>query len=227
MACPVVPFGMENGRGFSYNINSGREIFRCGTKCIKIYIRDVSLEKSEILIDCIDPNLDPTDIFQSACVDTVSGNVRERVITNWCGKPGASTALPNGSVLTTIRCRCLDSSLIKTHAEGSISVRGKGQPDVNEAKNKTLDFISMLGLTLANEGVLTDYSLEPSPADWLSFSVGYSVWKTVASTTGNPLSETVNLNFNNMQKRRTTGITYYDDTNDTDFANIITYLLGL
>lgn len=227
MSCPVIPYGMENGRGFSYNINSGREVFRCGFSCVKIFITNVSLDKGEITIECFS-DLSVVDTLTQqlgACPDSISANARDRVMANWCGKRGASSGLPSGSVLTTLDCGCGSYSLIITHAEGSASIRGRGQPNLNNAKTMFPTIKTLLNIQLVDTGVLTGYDLTPSPADWLGFGIEYSTWKT-QSRIGTPQFENSSINFNNMQIRKTTGITHYDDTQDFDFANVVDVLMS-
>ncbi|MCX8074348.1 MAG: hypothetical protein N2749_02020, partial [Clostridia bacterium] len=162
MSCPAnIPFGMANGRGFNYNINSNREVFRCGFNCVKIFITNVSLDKGEITVECLS-DLSIVDTLTQqlgGCPDTISGNSRDRAMANWCGKNGANSGLPSGSVLTTLDCQCGSYSLIITHTEGSASVRGRGQANLNTAKTAFPMIKDILGLQLVDEGVLTGYDL--------------------------------------------------------------------
>lgn len=228
MSCPSnIPFGMENGRGFNYNFNSGREVFRCGFNCVKIFITNVSVDKGEIIIECFNDLSVVDNLTQqlNACPDTISGNARDRAMANWCGKRGANSGLPSGSVLTTLDCGCSSYSLIITHTEGGASVRGRGHPNLNNARNLFPQIQTILNLQLVNEGVLTGFDLSPSPTEWLSFGLEYSSWKA-QSKVGLPQFENSSLNFNNMQLRRTIGITHYDDTQDFDFPDVVDILLS-
>lgn len=100
MACPVINYGIPEEGATEYNVNSGREIFRCGLSCIKLYITNVSVEKSRVKYVC--GNVNDADIGNFGCLESFTINYRDRDLANWIAKNNANSGLPNGYVITRI-----------------------------------------------------------------------------------------------------------------------------
>jgi len=232
-SCPAIRYGVPEGGAPEYNVNSGRELFRCGTQCTKLFIVNVSVEKSIINFGCMGIDDAGTEQF---CLQSVNGTAREQAVVNWQGKDGASAALPNGYVINRA-VACAGSEVVCTHVEGNLSIRAMINVedltvDVSEEmKNLALAKIGSCGEGStqldALEWVFSDMNTNVSPTDWQSASVTFQGFGPTDSACDRPKTTRANFNWQNGRYECSTGQIKYDDTPTPEYlATVIQTLLA-
>ena len=232
MACPVIKYGIPEEGAYTYATNSGRELFRCGTSCVKMYITNVSVEKSLVKYVC--GNVNDADIGTFGCMESFTVNYRDRVLENWIAKDNVDSSLPNGYVITRVgACKDLQG-VIYLYTEGRLSARMRINienltPDNADAvKEKVLEKLQNIS-TIQNKSleldwIFNDLNVDVNPTDWQRGSVsylGFGVKESQEATTYR-----INFNYNNGRGEEAHGVVIYDDTPTPQYlANIIRDLI--
>ena len=220
-SCPKVDYGIGSGGAYEYNINSGRELFRCGSGCVKIFIVNVTCEKTLVKVNACG-NLKAGD--QDYCIQNVNGNARKNFVVNWEAKNGANSGWDNGSVLNKVASCNNTPAKIFTHIEANMSARcyintskidSKKDTIVNQAKQ-------MLGSPFSNysDWIMNDVGITVSPNDWQSATLSFLDFEMSENKLS---SDGYRASFNNMNGMSETGTTtiLYDESDTRDFKQII------
>jgi len=231
MACPVIKYGIPSGGAPEYNVNSGRELFRCAD-CVRLYVTNVSIEKSIVRYSCGD--ILDANTGSNACLISANANIRDRNVINWTAKDNVDSSLPNGYVITRIDSSCAGGGIVYTHTEGNISIRAYANIEdvdpafaealLDKAKAKLVQFLEEVELL---DYYLSDINTNASPTDWQSMSATFSgigSEKVDESGTG---SARVSFNWNNGRAEISKGTAVYDDTAEPQpLPTIIQYLIS-
>jgi len=241
MACPTIKYGIPTGGATQYNVNSGRELFRCGIGCVKMYITNVSLDKSTVYYVCgdiTDANVEANG--KTACLQSMNITWRERNVVNWIAKDNVDTTLDDGFVITMVGdCNDLQG-VIYTHTEGTMNVRAFVNVEdfdtnlANALKNAVLNKVSQIATQTADANIvsqltwiLSDLSNDVSPTDWQRGSVSYQGFGVIPNSDGTR-SYRINFNWNNGRGEEASTTTVYDrDPTPQFLENIITNLIAL
>jgi hypothetical protein len=229
--CPVIKYGIPSEGAPEYNVNSGREIFRCAD-CVRLYITNVSLEKSIVRYSCGD--IMDANTGQGACLQSANASARDRNVINWIAKDNVDTSLPNGYVITRVGDCEGNSGIVYTHTEGSISVRAYANIEdidvstaeaiVSKAKEKLANYLDDVNKL---DYFLSDLNVNASPTDWQSTSItfqGIGSEKIDDSGTG---TFRVNFNWNNGRVQISKGSSTYDTSPEPKLlSEIIASLLA-
>ena len=234
-SCPIVSFGVPKSGAPEYNLNSGRELFRCGTECVKMYITNVSGESSTITYSCA--SIDDANINGEVCLRSAQVSARDQGIVNWIAKENVDSSLEVGSVITKADTCLGGDASIYTHTEGNLSVRVTAtvsyvNQDKEQIKNTALnkfDDYFRTGL----QWILSDVGTNVGPTDWQGGTVTYQGFggeKIPSSLTGGPAgvgTARESFNWENGRLEKTFGYLTYDDTDNTDIGFVINQVLGL
>jgi len=213
--CPVIKYGIPASGAPEFNVNSGRELFRCG-ECVKLYVTNVSVEKTIIKYDCGSVT-DAIVASGKACLQSANANLRDRNVINWIAKDNVDSSLPNGTVITRIG-ECEGSNgIVYTHTEGSISVRAYANIediDINTAetileaaKQKLLKYLEDIDKL---DYYLSDLNTNVSPTDWQSMSATFSgIGSEKIDDSGTGVAR-VSFNWNNGRVEVSRGTSVYD-----------------
>jgi len=230
--CPTIKYGVPSSGAPEYNVNSGRELFRCG-ECVKLYVTNVSLEKSVVRYSCGSIS-DAIVGNGSACLISANANIRDRNVINWVAKDNVDSSLPNGAVITRIGNCAGGSGIVYTHTEGSINVRAyaniedinvdSAQVIIDAAKEKLVKYLDEINLL---DYYLSDLNTNASPTDWQSMSATYSgIGSTRIDDSGTGVAR-VSFNWNNGRVEISKGTSIYDDSpTPKTLPEIIQELLG-
>ena len=226
--CPIVPYGVPAGGAPEYNINSGRELFRCGIgegSCVKIYITNVSLEKSIVKYNCkIGNNANQGDY----CLENITYNERVRKQIMWEAKDGVNSSLPNGTVITRVGHCSNNEGVIPLYTEATIRVKSLldiNLLDTNLANSMVNTALENISHHLNGEWILQDISTNVSPTDWQSANVTFMMLTEQIPNNHDTYRETINLT--NGRVNVSEGKEYYDDTNTpSSLAEVVQYLLS-
>jgi len=195
--CPVIKFGVDADGANEYSVQSGRELFRCGSGgtdcCIKMFITNVVIERNHVKYICgqVSDALLPDE---GICIQSINASWKDKTIVNWIGvgngNSQADTSWNNGSVITTRNEEC---GVPYTHTEGTISA--KAQFNISgwnvtkadalrvKAKHKivnglpTLDAEGVAFIADTNtEIIFSDISTNISQTDWQGGGCTYQLF---------------------------------------------------
>jgi len=226
--CPVVPYGVPTDGAPEYNINSGRELFRCGIgdgSCIKIFITNVSLEKSIVKYTCKIGNNANQGTY---CLENITYNERVRKQVVWEAKDNVKSNLPNGTVITKVG-HCGDNEgVIPLYTEATIRARSLldiNLLDTNLANSIVNTALQNISQHLDGDWILQDISTNVSPTDWQSANITFMLLSEQIPSDYDTYRETINLT--NGRVNTSKGKEYYDDTSTPQqLADIVQYLLN-
>jgi len=232
MACPVINYGIPESGAQEFNVNSGREIFRCGIQCIKLFITNVSVEKSTVRFVCGDISDAGGDTF---CLENFNISYRDRDLVNWIAKDGANSQLPNGYVINRVgACKDLNG-VIYLYTDGRASVRA--MMNIENLNPTTAQ--SMIGIVLRKaqnigndqtistlEWILSDINTNVNPTDWQRASASFLGFG-FSGKSGTTRTYRINFNWNNGRGQESSGYVVYDDTpTPQPLASIIQTLIS-
>lgn len=231
MACPIINYGIPESGATEYNINTGRELFRCGVPedgqpiedaCVKLFITNVMLEASTVKSTC--GTIDGA-IADQVCMQSANVNWKDQAVINWIAKDGVDTTLPNGTVITRADDCAGSGSVIYTHTEGQISARvlanftelnASRDAIILQAEAKLIDVaVDTTGSTVIAdlEWILSDLGVNVSVTDWQGGTVTYQGFGTRALGTNE--SYRLNFNWQNGRGEESMGTTFYDESVNT------------
>lgn len=218
MACPVIPYGVPSSGAKEYNVNSGRELFRCGTACTKLYIVNVSLECNTVNFGCKSISDAGHDDF---CMQSANATARHQTVVNWQAKENADSSLPSGYVINKAEA-CEGEAVVCTHVEGNLSARvlvdlnAFGPSLADEIKTAALNKVGECGTgeTKINalDWVLSDLNVNVSPTDWQSGTVTFLGFASSAGCPTHPQTTRVNFSWQNGRYECAEGIIIYDES---------------
>ena len=230
--CPTIDFGIPSEGAKEYNMNSGRELFRCGLQCIKMYITNVSMEVNTVKYGCATIEDAGTEKF---CLKSAQISKRDQGVVNWIAKSGANSSWEIGSVLTKADL-CLASEnndpMIYTHTEGNLSVRvtinivdvADSRDDIkNAALNKFMADPEIQNEFQSMQWILSDVGTNASPTDWQGGSVTYQGF---SSTHEGHRTARASFNWDNGRMEKSFGDIRYDTSDDPDIGNIVNTLIA-
>jgi len=236
MACGTIniPFGIPSTGAKEYNLNSGRELFRCGLDCVKMYITNVSMEINNTTYTC--QGIEGASPDGKFCLKSAQISKRNQGVVNWIAKEGANSTWETGSVLT-----CADfcgsdeeSPMIYTHTEGNLSVRvtinisdvaNEKDAMLNAAKAKFLADGDLSGEFSSMEWILSDLGTTASPTDWQGGSVTYQGFST---DKGSYDTARASFSWDNGRMEKSLGHIKYDDLcNNKEMTAVVNRLIAL
>jgi|GEM_PF-4254333 len=228
MACPIVNYGIPSDGATEYNINTGRELFRCGLDCVKLFITNVSLDKNTVLYICGDiADAHTGDV----CMQSASANWKDQNIVNWIAKDGVTTALESGYVITLAGECSGASAATYTHTEGQINARVVANfEDINNSRDQIINTARTKLTTVGTahpendvlnqlQWVLSDINVNVSPTDWQSGSVSYQGFGSRAN--GERTNYRINFSWQNGRGEEAYGQTHYDTTTTPNELGVI------
>jgi hypothetical protein len=225
MGCPTVPYGIPKDGAPEYNVNSGRELFRCGmgnNGCIKLYITNVSVENSTVKYGCRTGN----SVGSDYCIENVNYNERVRKQVQWVAKDGVNSSLPNGTVITRVGECDGGEGIIPLYTEATVRVRvlmDITQLTPNSAQSIIDDALNNVSNNISGDWVLQDLGTSASPTDWQTANITFMAMSNVIPSYD---SYRESINLTNGRVQYATGHVRYDDTNDpVDLASIVSQLL--
>jgi len=246
MACPTIPYGIPADGATEYSLQSGRELFRCGRDCIKMFITNVMIENTSIQFTCDEIN-DASQVPE-VCLQSINGNWKDRMVINWIAKEDADSSMDSGVVINRVS-DCSSGSgegtgKIYTHTEGTVGV--KAQFNINMWKSNAqtaadaiiafaiekLDNLTVNGAGVGGnfasfQRILSDISTNVSQTDWQGGGCNYQLFLTRTLDAQNENGFRANFNFQNGQAEIGKSCTVYDDTSaPLPLATIISTLLG-
>jgi hypothetical protein len=224
--CPVIPYGIPEGGAPEYNVNSGRELFRCGigqNGCIKLYITNVSVDKSIVNYGCKTSQNANQGKF---CLENVTYNERVNKQVQWIAKKGVDSSLPNGTVITRVGECDGGNGVIPLYTEATVRARSMlniNDLDTNMAKQIVQTALENLSKHLDGDWILQDIGTSVSPTSWQTANVTFMLLSNEIPEY-DTYRETINLT--NGRVQTSTGHVIYDDTETPqDLATIIETLL--
>ena len=244
MACPVVDFGIPSSGAQEISVNSSREVFRCGTNCVKIFITNVSLEKNCVVSVCGSIS-DATETGRGEsryCLQSFDFSWRDNTVANYVAKNNVNSGIANGTVITTVQSCEGDDGIIYTHTEGQITFRALASiENVNESFAETLKdavinkYPSIATNTsyrtatnqLSANAILQDVSNQVGVTEFQSLSGTYIIFGTRNKNVNDP-EQTYRMNFNydNGRGEERCGLIAYDrETTPRPVASVIQTLL--
>lgn len=228
-----IPYGIPSDGANEYAIQSGRELFRCGLDCIKMFITNVTLETKHVSFKCGDITgaLSGNDV----CIQSINASWKDKLVVNWIGKTGAHSGMTNGTVINKVN-DCVNGK-IYTHTEGTVGA--KAQFDVTiwntdtaktlatDALNKLLGVDANAGLAqLGPDMIFSDLSTNVSQTDWQGGSCNYQLFGIRNGAGGIDQGYSISFNYQNGQAQITESSTSYDETdNCIDVSEIVDLLL--
>jgi len=138
--CPTIRYGIPSDGADEFTTNTGRELFRCGTDCIKMFLTNVNVEKTHVQFSCasITDALVSYDVSGgdtlTLCLQSANANARDRSLVNWVAKENVDSSFDDGTVLTYAdKCgpepnpgeEDTRAMLTFTHVEGQLSFRAQ------------------------------------------------------------------------------------------------------
>ena len=213
MACPTINYGVPSDGATEYNLNSGRELFRCGIECIKMFITNVSGERNTVKFGCADiSDAQAGDV----CMQSANATSRDQGVVNWIAKDGVTSALPNGYVINRADDCIGGQAVIYTHTEGNLSARVLANiesiaPNKELIKDRALNKLCSVIPEFCSEleWILSDLGVNVSPTDWQGGTVTYQGF----GTSGNGYTtRRANFNWQNGRMEYATGTLTYDTT---------------
>ena len=231
MACPTVRYGVPSSGATEYNLNTGRELFRCGLDCVKMFLTNVSGEQTLVKYSCAD--ISDALVNDQICMQSANISARDQGVVNWIAKENVDSSLPNGSVINKAE-NCAGQSetgSIYTHTEGSLNARVVTNieniaPNREAIKDRILSKFSDATefVQLNMEWILSDLGVNVSPTDWQGGSVTYQGFSTHG-----PGTQTIRGNFNWQNGRREYGVgtLTYDMSDETSIETIVSTVLGI
>ena len=246
MSCPTIKYGAPSTGASEYSTNSGRELFRCGTECVKMFITNVTLEKNTVKFVCGDiADAKPSGL--EACLQTLNGTWRDRTIANWIAKDDATSAVENGYVINRVgKCSAggygaggtgtNKDGLTYTHTEGQISFRALlNIQDFTPAMADTLKTFTLAKFAsiakFADEDtilqnltwIFSDINNTVSQTDWQSGGGTFQGFGT--RTFDGERTYSVNFNYNNGQGEEKAGHIWYDDSQNVSHMMTVVQML--
>ena len=226
--CPSVPFGIPEGGATEYDINTGRELFRCGDSCVKMYLTNVSGERRIVKIGC--GSISDAVVNNGAmCLQSANVNYRGQAIVNWGAKPNVTSSLESGSVITRVMPCGTNEGIIYTHTEGNLSIRVLS-PVANLTDKTSSDAAKNTALAKFNDAtanamkwILSDIGVNVSPTDWQGGTVTYMGFKDG----GDNRTFRGTFNWQNGRMETGEGTLTYDNTDDTTPENVFAHVLGI
>lgn len=245
--CPVIPYGIPATGAIEYSLQSGRELFRCGRGCIKMFITNVMVENTLIKFTCDEIN-DASDI-DNVCLQSLNGNWKDKMVINWIGKEGATTEQPSGTVINRVSdCTPTNgiagsNGKIYTHTEGTVGVKAQfnislwetgaqanADAIILKAVQKLDNIAEAMGITsrLASfDRILSDISTNVSQTDWQGGGCNYQLFMTRAADASNENGFRISFNYQNGQAEVGRSCTVYDEEpNVAMLTTVIANLLG-
>jgi len=231
-SCPTIDFGVPEEGAKEYNMNSGRELFRCGLQCIKMYITNVTMEVNTVKYSCA--TIDDAG-HEKFCLKSAQISKRDQGIVNWIAKSGASSAWDTGCVLTKADL-CLASTdndpMVYTHTEGNLSVRvtinitdvADSRDDIKDAALAKFNSDSEINAEFQGmEWILSDVGTNASPTDWQGGSVTYQGF---ANQHYGHRTARASFNWDNGRIEKSVGDIRYDITDDCNIGNVVNSLIS-
>ena len=238
MACPTIKYGVPDTGATELSINSGRELFRCGTACVKMFITNVSLEKNTVFFLC---GTVADAGFDDFCLQNFNINWRDRTVVNFIAKENVDSSLENGTVITRVGECQGDDGVVYTHTEGQISFRALANlEDITiQLSDDILQAVIGKYLTVVSPSTysqVTTDDLEAILSD-LSNNVGVTEFQGMSGTyllfgvrTPEPTEEQsyrFSFNYNNGRGEERQGRIIYDgDNTPQPLATIISTLIS-
>lgn len=226
---PAIPYGIGTEGAASVGFSSGREMFRCGSY-VRVYITNVTADVGTTTIGCEAPSDIGTG---NVCIVSAQGNYRDQMAVNWGAKNGASSDLPNGSVINKVMACGTGDSKVYTHTEGQVSVRIQcpitvlaTPEDAQAAALSALVKLTGISEGIPNDGwVVSDISVQASPNDWQGGNVSLA---GISSTGSNAKARSykVSYNYQNGMKEMTDGELKYDTGDTQAMISVIKELYG-
>lgn len=231
MACPSISYGIPLDGAKDLSFNSGRELFRCGTDCVTMFITNVSLELSTRFIKCGTI----TDAHVSAgggdaCMQSAQVNWRDQSVVNWEAKTGVHSGLENGTVITRAADCAGEGYSVYTHSEGQVSGRCNANicdfaentftEAVKDAVLNKVNTVDSGNKTSELEWIFSDVATQSSATDWQGGTVSYLGFGVMPS--GGDRTYNFSFNWQNGRSEMAEGtMTYDEDPNPELLSNII------
>jgi len=231
MACPIVNYGIPLDGAKELNFNTGRELFRCGTGCVTMFITNVTLDYGIKFLKCgsITDALIGTN---AACMQSAQVNWKDQSVVNWEAKQGVNSGMTSGTVITRAADCAGEGSSIYTHTEGQLSGRVQANiASLNSVQELLRDTVLAKNDAVGGgdssqlEWIFSDISTQASATDWQGGSISYMGFGTagVGDTSYN-----FSFNWQNGRAEVTNGTMYYDEDPDPKgLQEIVIYLLGV
>jgi len=215
MAGPVVSYGFALDGAKDLNLNSGRELFRCGLGCVNMFITNVTLDYGIKFIKC-GTIADALVGGNAACMQSAQVGWRDQSVVNWEAKEGVNSGMSAGTVITRAADCAGEGASIYTHTEGQLS--GRCQANIATLNSVQAAVMSTVlakndlvggGISGDLDWIFSDISTQASATDWQGGSVTYIGFGTagVGDTSYN-----FSFNWQNGKAEVTNGTMYYDES---------------
>ena len=232
--CPAIPYGIPSAGATDLNFNSGRELFRCGDNCVKMFITNVTLERNTKFIHCGSiSDAHVQEAGRHACMQSAQLNWRGQSVVNWEAKENVTSDLANGTVITVATDCAGSGASVYTHTEGQIS--GKCQANIDEltclydlVAQSVLDKCDSIDPSTDRdnlEWIFSDINNQSSATDWQSGSITYLGFGVDATH----VDRTYNFSFNwqNGKSEVSKGVLEYDaETTPSLMSDVVSTMLG-
>ena len=228
MGCPSgIQYGIAGGGATEYSCSSGRELFQCGSDCVKLFIVNVSVETVNVEVSCQD--ISDAGLGE-VCLRSGSISLQQQGVVNWIAKNGVTSGAENGTVINMAGSCGGGGNYIYTHTDGQLSARVTANiSDVvsqREAIKGAVD--TKCGGCVSHCGtvtyVLSDASTDVGPSEWQGGSVTFQAFGTGANGTNTARS---NFNWQNGTLECRKGSVEYDSTNTPTLVDaVITGMIG-
>ena len=227
MSCPDVHYGIPSGGATEYSTSSGRELFQCGTDCVRLFIVNISVETVNVQITC--ESIDDAGIG-SVCMRSGSMSLQNQGVVNWIAKSGVTSNSPNGSAINMAGSCAGGEAFTYTHTDGQMSGRVTANIEniVTNAGNIESAIMAHCGCaqdtTTSAEFFLSDASTNVGPTEWQGGSVTFQGFGEGGSGTN---TGRCNFNWQNGTKECRAGSVAYDQTSGVaPAASIIRGMIG-
>lgn len=231
MACPIVSYGIPLDGAKELNFNTGRELFRCGTGCVTMFITNVTIEFGIKFVKC-GTITDALIGGNAACMQSAQVSWRDQSVVNWEAKTNVNSGMPSGTVITRAADCAGEGASIYTHTEGQLS--GRVQANIASLNSVQADIKAMVlaknntvggGDASLLEWIFSDISTQSSATDWQGGSISY-----LGFGTAGPGDTSYNFSFNWQNGRgEVTNSTSYYDQNPTPepLQDVVAAMLAL
>ena len=212
MGCPNVEYGISSGGATEYSASSGRELFQCGTNCVKLYIVNISVETVQVNITCESI----TDAGAGdVCMRSGSMSLQNQGVVNWIAKNGVTTGVPSGNAINMAGSCAGGDAFTYTHTDGQASGRvtaNIGNIVSNEGTilSRIRDHCGCAEDTTASAlFFLSDASTDVGPTEWQGGSITFQGFGEGGGGTN---TGRANFNWQNGIKECRQGSVEYDST---------------
>ena len=215
----TIPYGIPSTGANEYALQSGRELFRCGKECIKMFITNVMVEKTLVSFAC--GAINDAIVDAKVCLQSINGNWKDKMVITWIGKSNATSQNDNGFVINRVG-DCGEDGKIYTHTEGTIGIKAQFDIDTWTPALAILvgaEAVAKLDLVCTGLGanfdafedpILSDISTNVSQTDWQGGGCNFQLFgiRTADATTENGFR--ANFNYQNGQCEVGRSCTAYD-----------------